>query len=131
MPKDWLSLHRDLGKAYPTAAQIRILDCLAENDVLPEDVHKTLGLAQSTVKTQLRRLYRRLGVENWREALTLYHQAADPPSLVDKLDRAETLLRAVLLHPSTNNTQAQPRLLQCLDSLARARRILKAARTGG
>ncbi len=123
-PNNWASLWRQ----SPTPAQIKILDCLAER-IPRQDVHKKLGIAATTVTTQLSRICNLFGVENWREALAIYQHTDYRPSVIDKLDRAETLLRTVLLHPATNNTMAQPKLLQCLDALARARRILKAQKS--
>lgn len=112
----------DWSRQPLTPQQLRILTLLFEG-VLPKEVHAKLGMSKSAVHTQIQRLCARLGVENWVQAIGLHRPA---PTIWAKMNQAEVLLRDVLFDPRTNNTLAQPKLLQCLDLLGRARQILKA-----
>jgi DNA-binding CsgD family transcriptional regulator len=117
-------MDRAEGAPDLSPAQVRILACLAEG-LYPNEVPLKLNLHHNTVRTQISRICEKLGAENWREALLIYRSST---GLIPLLNQAEVLLRAALLDPRTNNTLAQPKLLQCLDALERARQILKALR---
>lgn len=115
----------DWHKQPLTPQQLKVLTLLYEG-VLPKDIHAKLGMSKSAVHTQIYRLCKRLGVDNWLQAIDPYRPA---PNIFAKMTQAEILLRDVLLDPQTNNTLAQPKLLHILDELGRARRILKSTST--